>query len=117
MRNGRFGRAHRQVFARTGKFKVGMQFPGWIQAVFFGGKYDQVTVFLQHYRWENPFTQVVGLVGERPSGQIDGCCSIVVNLYPVRSLSVFVGDAVGINRHKFGDEDCAVLVEGSCAHC
>ncbi len=75
-----------------------------IQCRLTGGENYQVVVRLERAVWEWPLIQLVGIIAEIPSAEFDVVIGWVMNLDPVRRVSVTIQKAFVIRRHEFRDQ-------------
>ena len=72
--------------------------------VFTGRKHQQETAGLHLHRWQLPTSQILDVIRQRPTGEINRFTASVVNLDPVGTIVVGVLQPLVVNREKFAND-------------
>ena len=102
--------AERQVLSTGSQTEIGVQVARRIDVVVHSlprGKDDQILArieFRLRQIGKRPFVEVVGVVAQMPTAEIDRRGRRIVDFDPVREVAVPVGKRRVIRRHELGDE-------------
>ena len=71
-----------------------MQFSFRVHAVFPGCENDDPSVAGELDTWETPTIQVIRVVRQKPTVQVDHFVAVVQDLDPIRSVAILVSDPI-----------------------
>ena len=97
-----------QIFAPRKELEVGVQLGRGVgPAVFARGEHHQIAVGGQGAGRKAPFVGMVRVIGQGPTGQVDGDIARIVELDPVGRVAIFILQAEFVGRQEFVDDGAA----------
>ena len=103
-RHGRTVRTNQgQILPFAAQLEIRVELEPRHASVLCRGKDDQVGVGVEQSGGESPFGEVVGLVGEIPSGQVHNLCAGIVDLDPVLFLAINIVEPLVVDCHELVD--------------
>ena len=94
----------REIAAARVEAEIGVQGRTRHAAVFARSKHDKKSAGGEICRGERPFSEVAGVIGEIPTVEIDGGAAGIVDLDPVRRVTIFVEQTTAVIGEKLADD-------------
>ena len=93
-----------KVLAARAELEISVQLPVRLGPVFAGCKHQQITAGLDLHGRKHPLGQVLRIVSQRPTGQVDRGIAGIEKLDPICVVAIGVLQVLVVDREKFAND-------------